>query len=145
MKKLLTISGLLLLSALLGCGDDYCATARPDKKPVKAEKPLAKKSGKLHLFRRQGITLDTQGGKFKDVQCFYKEPTETKKATVFCKRTLKDVDAREYHVGARRDAFENIIGTYPKGRTDENVPGKGTIVVVCDGPCKEMDKTMVIE
>jgi hypothetical protein len=144
MKKMLMLPSILLLSALFGCGDDHCAdkATTQGKKPVKVEKATTKKSGKWLMFRKQGIALDTQSGKYKDVKCFYKEPTEKKKASVFCKRTLKDVDAREYHVGTRRDAFENTIGIYTKG-ADKNVPGKGTVVVVCDGPCKEIDKTKV--
>lgn len=150
MKKLLTISGLLLLSALFGCGDDHCAdkaTTQPGKKPVVVKKTTTKKSGKWYQWRKQGINLDTRDGKYKDVECLYKEPTETKKATVFCKRTLKDIDTREYHAGTRRDKFENTIGIYPKGinkkDTDKNMPGQGTIVVVCDGPCKEIEKEKV--
>jgi hypothetical protein len=148
MKKLLVIPGLLLLSALLPCGETHCATTQPEKKPVKpvkVEKTTTKKSGKWNQWRKQSITLDTQGGMHKDLKCMYKEPTDKKGGMVFCKRAIKNIGVQKSSPTGTPPhlMYENYIGSFVKQPGKPGLMGSGERIILCDGPCKEIDKEKV--
>lgn len=151
MKKLLILPGLLLLSAILPCGETHCADGKDEMgKPTQMRKRTHKADnirGKWHQWRQKGIELDIAGSNHKDVKCFYKEAHTSKKgearpAAVFCKRTFKNVQVKEGSLTGTPPhlMYENYIGSYVKEPSKPGLMGSGTRVILCDGPCMEKAK-----
>lgn len=156
MKKLLILPGLLLLSAILPCGETQCADSKDGiKKPMRMRERIHKaerQKGKWQQWRQKGTELDITGANHKGVKCFYKEAHTSKRgeprpATVFCKRIFQDVNMREGSPTGTPPhlMYENYIGSYIKEEGKPGVMGSGKRVILCDGQCVEKEKVEVKE
>ncbi len=151
MKKLLILPGLLLLSAILPCGETHCADGKNEMgKPAQMKKRTHKADkmrGKWHQWRSGnkvkdfvGVNIDEEKG----FTCWYKEKTEHRGPTINCKRTLKNVGTVPNYASTGTPpqlVYENYIGKFETKADEQGKVGSGKVTVICDGPCvKKTDK-----